>query len=59
MKQGSDFILFTEVVTKNIIIIIITFTRRFYPKRLIVHSGYTCIVSMCDPWDSNPQSLRC
>ncbi len=57
MKQGSDLILFTEVVTKNIIII--TFTRRFYPKRLTVHSVYTCIVSMCDPWELNPQHLRC
>ncbi len=23
------------------------FSRRFYPKRLTVHSGYTCFVSMC------------
>ncbi len=23
------------------------FSRRFYPKRLTVHSGYTFIVSMC------------
>ncbi len=34
--------------------------RRFYPKRLTVHSGYTfCLVSMCVPWESNPQPLRC
>ncbi len=27
----------------------------FYPKRLTVHSGYAFIVSMCVPWESNPQ----
>ncbi len=27
------------------------FSQRFYPKRLTVHSGYTCIVSMCVPWN--------
>ncbi len=36
-----------------------TFSRRFYPKWLTVHSGYTCFVSMCVPWESNPQPLRC
>ncbi len=35
-----------------------TFTRRFYPKRLTVHSGYT-FLSVCVPWESNPQPLRC
>ncbi len=25
----------------------ITFIRRFYPKRLTVHSGYACFVSVC------------
>ncbi len=24
-----------------------------------LHSGYTCFVSMCVPWESNPQTLRC
>ncbi len=32
-----------------------TFSRRFYPKRLTVHSGYTCFITMCVPWESNPQ----
>ncbi len=32
-----------------------TFTRRFYPKRPTVLSGYTFIVSMCVPWELNPQ----
>ncbi len=36
-----------------------TFMRRFYPKRLTVHSGYTCFVSTCVPWESNPQPLHC
>ncbi len=30
------------------------FSRRFYPKRLTVHSGYTFIASMCVPWELNP-----
>ncbi len=24
-----------------------TFSRRFYPKRLTVHSGYTFVLSVC------------
>jgi len=32
-----------------------TFTRRFYPKRLTMHSGYTFFISMCVPWELNPQ----
>ncbi len=31
------------------------FSRRFYPKRLTVHSGYHFFVSMCVPWELNPQ----
>ncbi len=27
--------------------ILFTFTRRFYPKRLTVHSGYTFVLSVC------------
>ncbi len=34
---------------------IYAFSRRFYPKRITVHSGYTCFISMCVPWESNPQ----
>ncbi len=34
----------------------ITFSRRFYPKRLTVHSGYTFFfISMCVPLELNPQ----
>ncbi len=33
------------------------FSRRFYPKRLTVHSGYTFCVSMCVLWESNPRPL--
>ncbi len=36
-------------------IYIYAFSRRFYPKRLTVHSGYTCFITMCVPWESNPQ----
>ncbi len=31
------------------------FSRRFYPKRLKVHSGYTFFMRMCIPWEMNPQ----
>ncbi len=34
---------------------IYAFSRRFYPKRLTVHLGYTYFISMCVPWESNPQ----
>ncbi len=29
--------------------------RCFNPKWLTVHSGYTIFVSMCVPWELNPQ----
>ncbi len=36
-------------------IYIYAFSRRFYPKRLTMHSGYTFfLISMCVPWESNP-----
>ncbi len=38
-----------------IYIYIYAFSRRFYPKRLTVHSGYTFFISMCVPWELNPQ----
>ncbi len=31
----------------------------FIQSDLQVDSGYICIVSMCVPWESNPQRLRC
>ncbi len=40
------------------IIYIYAFSRRFYPKRLTVHSGYTFSVSMWVHWESNPQPLH-
>ncbi len=43
----------------NIYIYIYAFSRRFYPKRLTVHSGYTFIISMCVPWELNPRPLHC
>ncbi len=33
---------------------IYAFSRRFYPKWLTVHSGYTFSL-VCVPWESNPQ----
>ncbi len=37
------------------VIYIYAFSRRFYPKLLTVHSGYTFFVSICVPWELNPQ----
>ncbi len=34
---------------------IYAFSRRFNPKWLTAHSGYTFIISTCVPWESNPQ----
>ncbi len=36
-------------------IYIYAFSRRFYPKRLTVLSGYSFLISICVPWESNPQ----
>ncbi len=44
-----------DLIFQSIYIYIYAFSRRFYPKRLTVHSGYTCFISMCVPWESNPQ----
>ncbi len=50
------FTLWATVWTGSYIYIYIyAFSRRFYPKRLTLHSGYTCFISMCVPWESNPQ----
>ncbi len=43
-------------VKKIYVFYFLKFSRRFYPKRLTVHSGYTfCFISMCVPWELNPQ----
>ncbi len=38
-----------------------TFSRRFYPKRLTLHSSYSFLhfISSCFPWEPNPWSWRC
>ncbi len=42
-----------------------TFIRRFYPKQLTIvllamyYSGCTFFISMCVPWELNPQPSRC
>ncbi len=45
----------------NIYIYIYAFSRRFYPKRLTLHSSYsfTFFISSCFPWESNPWSWHC
>ncbi len=42
-----------------IYIYIYAFSRRFYPKRLEYIQVIIFFVSMCVPWESNPQPLRC
>ncbi len=49
----------TTHAPSTVYIHIYAFSKRFYPKRLTVHSGYTFFVSMCVPWESNPQPLLC
>ncbi len=55
--NGADsrFCLLHTQRTYTYYIYIYAFSRRFYPKRLTVHSGYTCFISMCVPWKLNPQ----
>ncbi len=53
LSSSSSSVLIMNHVTNYIYIY--AFSRRFYPKRLTVHSGYTCFISMCVPWESNPQ----
>ncbi len=36
---------------------IYAFSICFYPKRLTVHSGYTSFLSVCVPWELNPQTF--
>ncbi len=41
----------------HIHIYIYAFSRRFYPKRLTIAVRLYIFVSMCVPWESNPQSF--
>ncbi len=50
LLMASSFLLLSYIY-------IYAFSRRFYPKRLTVHSGYTCFITMCVPWESNPQAF--
>ncbi len=36
-------------------IYIYAFSRRFYPRRLTIAFGLYIFISMCVPWESNPQ----
>ncbi len=40
----------------EVYIYIYAFSRRFYPKRLTLHSSYSFLhfISSCFPWESNP-----
>ncbi len=47
--------LYEWMAEMRVFLYIYAFSRHFYPKRLTVHSGYTCFMTMCVPWESNPQ----
>ncbi len=49
----SDFA--TAQITTDINIYIYAFSRRFYPKRLTIAFRLYIFISMCVPWESNPQ----
>ncbi len=54
----TDYIYCVIWITVILIYIYIyAFSRHFYPKRL--SRRYICIVSMCVPWELNPQPLCC
>ncbi len=44
-----------ETLLHNSYIYAFTFIRRFYPKRLTVAFRLYILISMCVPWESNPQ----
>ncbi len=55
-KFKSVSVLWLSWARRVFYIYIYAFSRRFYPKRLTVHSGYTFfLMSMCVPWELNPQ----
>ncbi len=53
-KQGGRWLMVSLLF---LIIYIYAFSRRFYPKRLTVHSGYTHFVSMCVYLGIEPTTL--
>ncbi len=54
IQQGHNKLVLSH--SKDFYIYVYAFSRRFYPKRLKVHSGYNfCFISMCVPWELNPQ----
>ncbi len=58
-EQTWSFTGKSSIVLQRKPVYIYAFSRRFYPKRLTVHSGYTLLISMCVSWELNPQPLRC
>ncbi len=48
---GTIWLLLPNLISN---VYIYAFSRRFYPKRLTVHSDYKFFVSMCVPWELNP-----
>ncbi len=47
----------TTTDDKHSYIYIYAFSRRFYPKRLKAFRLYIFFISMCVPWELNPQSF--
>ncbi len=44
-----------EITISSSYIYIYAFSRRFYPKRLTIAFRLYIFISMCVPWESNPQ----
>ncbi len=53
--HSSNYISIHLSMLFYIYIYIYAFSRRFYPNWLTVYSGYFFFISMCVPWELNPQ----
>ncbi len=52
----ADLVLNTHfLLVSHTYIYIYAFSRRFYPKRLTIALRLYILISMCVPWESNPQ----
>ncbi len=60
MRMGFIYIyiyiiIIITIIVKKKTIYIYAFSRRFYPKRLTIAFRLYIFISMCVPWESNPQ----
>ncbi len=55
LGRACLFVFNIKNIEKIFSISISAFSRHFYPMQLTFHSGYTFFISMCVPWELNPQ----